>query len=165
MRLCSPPPDHQPFYWHSSAALAALLIHGFPGTPGGDACHRPGPTRGRVERSRGLLLPGFGSDFATLGQRRHAESIHAIATALAGLHQSHTTVVLVGNSMGGALALRTTLRHPVWTASCSLPPSGTSTPGWTRPLRVAARLLPSVRPFAGANFKNRASAPECAACA
>ena len=144
-------PDHQPFYWRGGTA-AALLIHGFPGTPAemraiGQALHEGGWS------VQGLLLPGFGSDFATLGHRRHADWIHAIASALHGLRQDHATVVLVGNSMGGALALRTALHHPV-DGIVLFAPFWRVDSWLDKTYPVAARLLPSVRPFAGANFKN-----------
>lgn len=144
-------PDHQPFFWRNGP-VAALLVHGFPGTPAemrrvGQVLYDDGWS------VRGLLLPGFGSEFATLGHRRHADWMHAIGTALDELWQEHSTVVLVGNSMGGALALRTAIHHPVEGVVLFAP--FWRIDSWLdKTYPVAARLLPNVRPFAGANFKN-----------
>ena len=90
---------------------AALLVHGFPGTPAevrplADALFDAGWT---VE---GVLLPGFGAeidalvnpapDARLLGADDWLATIH---TALDRLAHSHRPLLLVGYSMGGALAL------------------------------------------------------------
>lgn len=86
-------------------APAALLVHGFGGTPAemralAEALHRDGWT---VEA---LLLPGFGADIATLTERRHEEWLDAVAKAAQGLrHTGHRPLLLVGYSMGATLAL------------------------------------------------------------
>lgn len=103
--------EHQPFHLNGGAP-AALLVHGFPGSPAelrplAAALHEQGWT---VE---GLLLPGFGPEFETLADRRSEEWFAAVCDALQALKRNHDSVMLVGLSMGGALAL--------WVASVEPP--------------------------------------------
>ncbi len=105
-------PEHAPFRLSGSAghtpdaaAPAALLVHGFGGTPAemrglAAALHGAGWT---VEA---LLLPGFGADIATLTGRRYQEWLDAVAAAAQGLRNAgHRSLLLVGYSMGATLAL------------------------------------------------------------
>ena len=111
-------PEHAPFRLGGSRSLsggeshnpngvapAALLVHGFGGTPAemrglAEALHRAGWT---VEA---LLLPGFGADIATLTTRQYAEWLDAVAAAAQGLREAgHRPLLLVGYSMGATLAL------------------------------------------------------------
>ncbi len=86
-------------------APAALLVHGFGGTPAemrglAEALNREGWT---VEA---ILLPGFGADIATLTQRRYEEWLDAVATAAKSLREAgHRPLLLVGYSMGATLTL------------------------------------------------------------
>jgi len=95
--------EHRAFFLNGGKP-AALLVHGFPGTPAemrplAAALHLAGWT------TQGLLLPGFGADIATLPQRTRQQWFAAVLTALRELQQDHYPVVLIGNSMGGALSL------------------------------------------------------------
>lgn len=111
-------PEHAPFRLNGSrglsgseshnpdgAAPAALLVHGFGGTPAemrglAEALHREGWT---VEA---LLLPGFGADIATLTGRRYQEWLDAVAAAAQRLQDAgQRPLLLVGYSMGATLAL------------------------------------------------------------
>ncbi|MEX2598338.1 MAG: alpha/beta fold hydrolase [Dehalococcoidia bacterium] len=99
-------PDHRPFRWEGGQP-AALLVHGFPGTPAdvrplGKSLHAAGWT---VDAP---LLPGFGPDLATLPDRSYAEWVDAVASRVDLLKQDHSPVVVLGHSMGGALSLLTT---------------------------------------------------------
>lgn len=96
--------EHHSFRLNGGAP-AALLVHGFPGSPAemrplATALHAQGWT---VEA---VLLPGFGPEFETLAERRSEEWFAAVRDALRALQQEHETVMLVGLSMGGALAVR-----------------------------------------------------------
>jgi carboxylesterase len=104
-------PEHQPFFWRGTHGGAALLVHGFPGTPAemrpiASALHAEGWT------VRGLLLPGFGAELETLLSRRCEEWIAAVGRALADLRHDYGRVLLVGHSMGGALAIAAAAGQP-----------------------------------------------------
>jgi carboxylesterase len=83
---------------------AALLIHGFPGTP---AEMRPlAPLLNSAGwTTRGLLLPGFGTQIASLFQRQSHEWIEATVEALRALQQQHHPLVLIGYSLGAAISI------------------------------------------------------------
>jgi carboxylesterase len=103
-------PEHQDFLWENGPG-AALLVHGFPGSPAemlavAEWFHERGWT------VRGLLLPGFGPQIETLLERDVTEWQMAVSTALAELKRDYERVVLVGNSMGGALAIAAASADP-----------------------------------------------------
>jgi carboxylesterase len=123
-------PEHKPFY-NEGGKPAALLVHGFPGTPAemrplADALHAEGWT---VE---GILLPGFGEQINTLEGRTAAQWTDAVESALKRLQATHSPVIVIGNSLGGALSLAAAraaqpdgvvllnpfsrLSHPLWSA-------------------------------------------------
>jgi carboxylesterase len=136
--------EHRPFLLKGGQP-AALLIHGFPGTPAemrplAEALHQAGWT------AQGLLLPGFGADIATMGRRRSTDWMVAVQTALAALRREHAPVLLIGNSMGGALALTVAektapdalvLLNPFWQIDHVL---------W-RFLPVLKHVFPQFKPF------------------
>jgi carboxylesterase len=144
-------PEHNQFLWRGEEN-AALLVHGFPGTPAemrrvGRLLHEAGWT------AQGLLLPGFGRTIGELPQRRHADWVAAIEEALAGLEREHRRVILVGNSMGAALSLHAAARHqlaglilfsPFWRIDSWL----------DKVYPVAATVLPEIRPFQRAKFND-----------
>ena len=137
-------PEHQPFYWGGDQA-AALLVHGFPGTP---AEMRP---VGQLFREmgwtvQGLLLPGFGPEIDALADHTHADWVDAVATTLAGLQRHHHPVIVGGFSLGGALALIAAARQnpdgllllaPFWKIKGLL---------W-RALPLFGLVFPVIRPF------------------
>lgn len=101
--------EHQP-YMLEGGPQAALLVHGFPGTPAemrdvGHLLHQYGWT------VSSMLLPGFGPQIATLADRTRHEWLQAIRTRLQELQQQYQTVIVVGHSMGGALAILTAIQH------------------------------------------------------
>lgn len=141
---------HRPFLWEAGKP-AALLLHGFLGTP---AEFRP--LAGELLQAgwtvQGLLLPGFGAQIDSLFERRYAEWIEAASAALAGLQKEHEPVLLVGFSMGGAVALNVAAERR---------PSGLVllAPFWRRGnvqqraiWEVIRRLRPHFRPFEKADF-------------
>lgn len=136
--------EHEPFHWQAGRA-AALLVHGFPGTPAemrplGMVLHRAGWT------VHGLLLPGFGPQLESLPARRASDWASAVREKLAELQTQHRPVLLVGYSLGGALALQAAASHrpdglvllsPFWQIDHIL---------W-RMLPVFKFIFPSVKPF------------------
>ncbi len=95
--------EHQGFYWQRGTE-AALLIHGFPGTP---SEMRPlgGLFQAAGWTAHAPLLPGFGPEVASLTQRNFQEWIEAVLDCHSRLARNHNRILIVGNSMGGALAL------------------------------------------------------------
>lgn len=101
--------EHQPFTWTGGPA-AALVVHGFPGTPAemrplATLLHRAGWT------VHGLLLPGHGSQIETLFERQYTEWVKAVETTLTQLQQNSQPVLLIGYSMGAALVLQAAVSH------------------------------------------------------
>ena len=88
---------------------AALLIHGFPGTP---AEMRPlAPILNSAGwTTRGLLLPGFGAQIDSLFQRKSQDWIDAAVEALRSLQASHHPIVVMGYSLGAAISIHTAAR-------------------------------------------------------
>jgi carboxylesterase len=146
-------PKHSGFLLKSGAP-AAVLVHGFPGTPNeirsvAEALHENGWT------VQGLLLPGFGPQLDTLGEKKYEDWLEEVVCAVEELRREHFPVLLVGFSMGGALAVKAAaLSRPdgvlllapfLWLDSI-----------WQRLLLpVVPRILPAhIRPFRGINFSN-----------
>jgi esterase/lipase len=103
---------HRPFHFEGINGGAVLLTHGFPGSPKemrpvADIFHAMGWT------THGVLLPGFGPEIETIDQRTHNDWLHAVEGALKSLRRDHDTVILVGNSMGGALSIQAASRNEV----------------------------------------------------
>jgi carboxylesterase len=140
-------PEHQPFVLEGGKP-AALLIHGFPGTPAemrplAEVLHRAGWT------TQGILLPGFGADLETLPTRTAQDWLRAARDAYAVLAKTHKPLLIVGNSVGGALTLQlcAELKHnapqgivllaPFWRIDHAL---------WTM-LPILRRVFPQIKPF------------------
>ena len=145
-------PEHQPFFWERGER-AALLVHGYTGTPGevrplGWSLRQSGWT------VSGILLPGMGSQIDSLFDQRCEDWIEAAVSALRDLQRRHSPVLLLGFSMGGAI-----VQH----AAAASPPDGLVLMAPFMSLggnytRIAwpllSRLLPRIRPFRRANFDN-----------
>src|SRR5687768_10527242 len=98
--------DHRPFVFDPERATdtAALLIHGFMGTPKemrplGQVLADAGMT------AHGILLPGFGDAVGSLGETKRTAWVEAANAAWDGLTARYARTVLIGFSMGGAVAL------------------------------------------------------------
>jgi carboxylesterase len=83
---------------------AALLVHDLPGTPAemlplGLSLQKAGWT------ARGIALPGFGSDLASLASRGVQDWLRCIDSSLCELRRRHSPLLLIGFSLGGALAV------------------------------------------------------------
>lgn len=94
---------YQPFFWEGGRA-AALLVHGFPGTPAevrplAEALHAQGWT------VQAPLLPGFGPQINDLFDYGKEDWVTAVLSAQTALRAQYDKVLLVGYSMGGAVAL------------------------------------------------------------
>ena len=142
--------ENESFSWQAGDH-AALLLHGFPGTP---AEMRPLATvlREAGWTVHGLMLPGMGADIATLEKRRVEDWSAAANQAMAKLKRRHPVVILIGYSMGGALALHTALDQPP-AGLVLLAPFWSFGEGWLRVLWPAVNLLfRRVKPLQHADF-------------
>lgn len=146
--------EHLAFFWQGKKR-AALLIHGFPGTP---AEMRP---LGLILRDLGWTvngprLPGFGADIGTLHQRHFADWTEAVTASVLELQKDHEAVVVIGYSMGGALALHAALDHRI-TGLVLLAPFWSLGDPWLDLFwPLIRRFFPHVSPLKKADF----SAPE-----
>lgn len=142
--------EHETFRW-PAGDQAALLLHGFPGTP---AEMRPLATvlRDAGWTVHGLMLPGLGADIASLENRQCQDWVNAANHAMAELKRTHSQVILVGYSVGGALALHTAIEQrpdgvvllaPFWSFGA----------GWIRILWPLLKLFfHRVKPLKHADF-------------
>jgi len=130
---------------------AALLIHGFPGTPAemrplAEVLHAAGWT------VHVPLLPGFGAQIASLGKYRYGDWVATITQALEAIRAAHQPTLLVGYSLGAALAIQAAtavspdglvLLAPFWRLDGGL--QGTLLP-------ILKWFLPRFHPFEKADF-------------
>jgi carboxylesterase len=142
-------PEHQPFHLGEGPG-GVLLIHGFPGTPAevrgiGQALAEDG------WHVRGPLLPGFGPDIVNLAEKRRVDWLQAVGAEWEALRADYYPCVLIGFSMGAALALRLAER---------LPPDSLVliAPFWRLPgflprlVPVLKLVMPVMQPFKNADF-------------
>jgi carboxylesterase len=144
-------PEHRPFEMGAGPA-GALLIHGFMGTP---AEMRPLAERliAAGLSVRGPLLPGFGPDVPRLAQMDRGQWLATAAADWAEVLAAHEQAVLIGFSMGAAVALHLAavnppdaliLIAPFWRAG-----------GWQFGLLPLLRhVVPSIAPFEKADFSD-----------
>jgi carboxylesterase len=137
-------PEHRDFLL-TGGAPAALLIHGYPGTPYemrplADALHAQGWT------CRGVLLPGFGTQIESLPARKWTEWLDFTLDALDALRREHRPLLLIGHSMGAAVAICAAARAPVDGMVLLAPYWRNRGPLWAI-LPLLKRLLPHIRPF------------------
>jgi carboxylesterase len=143
--------EHHADFLIECGAPAALLIHGFPGTP---AEMRPlaSTLNDAGWTTRGLLLPGFGAQIDSLFQRKAQDWIDAAVEALRSLQASHQPVVLIGYSMGAAISInaaahlkpdRLILLAPFWQLG---------TRGQRAIFRLTKPIVRHLRPFSRVNF-------------
>jgi carboxylesterase len=137
-------PEHQPFYLQGGPA-AALLVHGFPGTPlemraTAETLHELGFT------VKGILLPGFGTEIETLPAKTAQDWLEAVTVELAELRRAHDPLLLVGNSMGSALSLAAATRVKIDRLIVFAPFWKLTNPLWAA-LPVLRHVLPRVKPM------------------
>jgi carboxylesterase len=146
--------EHRSFLWQGSDG-AALLVHGFPGTP---AEMRP---LGTVLKDagwtvHGLMLPGLGADIGSLDQCTARDWSDAVKQAVQLLKPRHSPILLVGYSMGAALALNAALEQRP-SGLVLLAPFLSFGEGWpSRLWPVVKLLMRRVKPLKRADF----TAPE-----
>ncbi len=102
----------EPIFLKGSSKKAALLIHGFIGSPT-DFAELP-----VLLNQKGLtvsvpLLPGHGTDPRHFSKTTAEELEQYVLNAYRGLKKEYEEVVLIGFSMGGALSILTAAKEPV----------------------------------------------------
>jgi carboxylesterase len=143
--------EHHADFLIECGAPAALLIHGFPGTP---AEMRPlaSTLNDAGWTTRGLLLPGFGAQIDSLFQRKSQDWIDAAVEALRSLQASHQPVVLIGYSMGAAIAIHAAARLKPDRLILLAPFWQLGTRGQRAIFRLTKPVVRHLRPFSRANF-------------
>jgi len=127
------------------SARAALLLHGFGDTPQSVA-YLAGYLNVRGWRVRAPLLPGHGRTLRAFDRATADEWLECAAFELARLRERHDDVVLVGQSMGGALATILAARQPSPSSVVLLAPY-LGMPAHLRWLALSRRIWSPVAPF------------------
>lgn len=132
---------------------AALLIHGFPGTPAemfplSPILNAAGWT------TRGLLLPGFGAQIDSLFQRTAQDWIDAAVTALRDLQVNHHPVMIVGYSMGAAVSINVAARLKPDRSILLAPFWKFGTRGQRAIFHVTKPIVRHLKPLGRANFND-----------
>ncbi len=143
-------PEHRPFTLGESPKKA-LLLHGFPGTPA-ELREVAAALREEGWQASAPLLPGFGVGLPTLGDKRWGDWRDAALSDWRRLGEAHRTL-LVGFSMGGALALHLAAVHPP-SMLVLIAPFWRMTDPRAHLLPVARLLKPTLRPFEKADFSD-----------
>jgi carboxylesterase len=141
---------HRSFHWEAGDH-AALLLHGFPGTPA--EMHPLASVLWDAGWTvHGPMLPGLGADIANLENRTLADWTKAAIESLERLSHRYRTILLVGYSMGGALALHAAYERPP-AGLVLLAPFSDFAQAWLRMLwPVVQRVVPRVKPLKYADF-------------
>jgi carboxylesterase len=147
-----------PFELDGDRDVGVLCVHGFTGTPYdvrylGGRLHEAGYT------VHGLRLPGHGTQLADLDGVRWSDWADAVETAFERLRATRPRVAVVGQSLGGLLALHLATRRREVVAVASL-----AAPLWLEGLsgRVASWVergglasLKSLPKLAGSDVRDR----------
>jgi carboxylesterase len=143
-----------------AVGVGVVCVHGFTGTPYevrflGEAIARAGFT------VHGLRLPGHGTSMADLDRTRWTDWVGAVEHAVLAMRARTREVVLVGQSLGGLLALHhaahrkdvvavATLAAPLWLGGLA-----TRVATWTRGSRI--RAIPKL---GGSDIRDRRAKAE-----
>jgi carboxylesterase len=147
--------EHRPFVLNGTRG-SALLIHGFMGTPAemrplADELNNAGFT------VYVPLLPGFGGDIANLGEVGRHDWLKAAGQIWEDLYQRGSADILLGFSMGGAVAMHLARDHspvrliliaPLWKLLGGDPKLNA--------LPLIKYVIRHVKPFARADFSDPA---------
>lgn len=89
-----------------------LFIHGYGGTPNN---FHTLPTRvaGEGWRARSIMLPGHGTLPSAMRGVTAGSMLDAVAQEIQTLRKAHERIILLGHSMGGAIATVSAAKHPV----------------------------------------------------
>lgn len=140
--------EHQP---NQSSIGGALLLHGFPGTPA-DMRDISAVLVNRGWAVDAPLLPGFGQQIAQLPTKQLSDWVTFVERKIIQMRNEYGRVVVVGHSIGAALALIAGARVPP-DAQLLMAPSwklGGSLRGFLWPIiRLLARRW---RPLKNVNF-------------
>ena len=144
-------PEHQPFtLGDPGSKKRALLLHGFPGTPAevralakpftAAGCHVAGP-----------LLPGFGQHIEQLGKQSWQDWLQGARSSWLETISSAEETLLLGYSMGGALALLLAAKLPPSHLILIAPFRRLN--DWRAPLLpIVKHFKPHLKPFEDADF-------------
>jgi carboxylesterase len=145
--------EHQSFTYQGGDR-PALLLHGFMGTP---AEMRP---LGRLLSETGFdsfgpLLPGFGEDIASLNSVTRADWMNAARETWSDPRFSKPGNVLIGFSMGGAIALQLAHESPPDRLILMAPLWKLLGGDWkVNLLPVVKRFVSTLKPFGRADFND-----------
>lgn len=149
LSLVNPHLNGEPFYWESRPdAPRLLMLHGFTATPAevrlaGEYLHRQGYTVAAP------LLPGHGTTPQDLNLCRWQDWVQAVEACYQDLARANSPVAVLGESMGGLLALHLAAAHPEITAAVLYAPAlitRTRWIMWLSPLVSQFRAFQPKRP-------------------
>jgi len=135
----------QSFSHRGSTGLGWVLIHGFPGTP-----FEMRPTADALAALghgvEGVLLPGFGSQIDSINAYGMDDWLIHCRAAIRRLRADHSSVGIVGLSMGGALATVLAAEKPA-DALILLAPFWQLDHVLWKALPLLHRVIPQFQPF------------------
>jgi carboxylesterase len=125
----------------SAACGAMLLVHGFNGDPV-DMWELEQHAAQQGFETHSLLLPGHGTTARDMASKTWRDWSRAVHEAALDLIDTGLPLVLVGHSMGGALALHEAANNPQVSAIAALCPPLRMFPGQVRIVAASRRVLP-----------------------
>lgn len=144
--------EHQPFVL-GTGPIGVLWIHGFLGTPA-EVRDMADALALNETSNHGILLPGFGKDIDRLGEVTYADWLEAAESAWNVVRSDHLINIIIGYSMGGAIAIHLAVSQPPDALILVAP--YWKAPGILHPLvLIFKHVLKEIRPFQFADFKNR----------